>query len=100
MEVDAQLGQAVVGYRAVRDALRSDQAETLVLAGWDQPGLGLPWDAELEICCDALRRRIRVILVDSPQLQRSGGVACLLREPSPRADGLGTATRADYERVA
>lgn len=100
VEVHAQLGQAVVGYRAVLDALRNDQADALVLAGWDQPGRGLPWDAELEICCEALRQRKRVILVDSPQLLESGGVACLLREPCPRADGLETATRAGYERVA
>lgn len=100
VEVYAQRRQAVVGYRAVLDALRHDRAEVLILAGWDQPGLGLPWDAELEVCCEALRRRKRVILVDSPQLRESGSVACLLRESCPRADVSETATRTRYDRVA
>ena len=51
-----------------------------MIADWDQPGLGLPWGEQIELCNQALREGVRVVLADSAYLRESGGVGCMLRE--------------------
>jgi hypothetical protein len=72
-------GDAVVGFRSVLETLEADAAHTLVVSDWDQFGLGLPWEAKVTVCFEALRNRCRIVLCDSVALREAGGVGCLLR---------------------
>jgi hypothetical protein len=74
---------AELGFRAVIDSLRNKTVDTVVLSDWDRFGHGLPWEAKVEICFEALRRRVKVILCDSLRLREAGGVGCLLRQDRP-----------------
>jgi hypothetical protein len=86
---------AVLGYRATLEAVQQGQADAVVISDWDQPGLGLPWEAEIELCREALRRRVPVVLADSLGLRESGSVGCRLARPraqtpaAPRRQGAG-----------
>jgi hypothetical protein len=91
---------AALGYRPALDAIRCSNAEAVVIADWDHPGLGLPREAEIEICFAALRRGIRVLLADSLRLRTAGGVACLLRQPSGQAATAAADHAVRIERVA
>ncbi|MGB5467512.1 MAG: hypothetical protein WBM84_15660 [Sedimenticolaceae bacterium] len=77
---DVITGKALLGYRPTSQALRRREAGTVVIADWDQPGLGLPWVEQIELCNQALREGVRVVLADSVYLRESGGVGCVLRE--------------------
>ena len=98
---DGLLGQpAVAGYRAALDALLGGHADAVFIADWDKPGRGLPNEAKIEVCMEALRRGVRVILAESSRLREGGGVACLCRAAGqpllmPEMDGFG-----GLERVA
>jgi hypothetical protein len=91
---------AALGYRPALDAIRCSNAEAVVIADWDHPGLGLPREAEIEICFAALRRGIRVLLADSLRLRKAGGVACLLRQPSGQAATAAADHAVRIDRVA
>lgn len=78
---DDLLGPPVaMGYRSTLDTLLGGQAEAVFIADWDKPGLGLPNAAKIEVCLEALRRGVRVILAESTRLREVGGVACLCSE--------------------
>lgn len=77
-------GSAVVGYRSTLQAIRHREVAAVVIADWDHPGLGLPWDAVIEICYEAVRAGARIVLADSVPLREAGGVGCLLHSQSGR----------------
>ncbi len=83
-------GSTATGFRSVLQTLRNDAADTVVVSDWDQFGHGLPWEAKVEICFEALRRQCRIVLCDSLPLREAGGVGCLLRR-----DGELSVQRAD-----
>jgi hypothetical protein len=72
-------GDAVVGFRSVLETLEADAADILMISDWDQFGLGLPWEAKVTVCFEALRHGCRIVLCDSVALREAGGVGCLLR---------------------
>lgn len=76
-------GHAVLGFRAVVDAVRRGEAETVMLSDWDNFGHGLPWESKIEVCLEALRHNARILLCDSLALRRAGGVGCMLRQGRP-----------------
>lgn len=80
LAASASSGDTVMGYRETIDAICRREAEMVVIADWDQPGLGLPWEAQMELCHQALRDGVPVVLADAPALREAGGVACRLRE--------------------
>lgn len=93
-------GRSVIGYRSTMQALRSGDVEALVIGDWDQPGLGLPWEAEIQVCHEALRRGVRVVLGDSIRLRQRGGVGCLLRQDAAAARFPVQSQGARLEKVA
>jgi hypothetical protein len=95
-------GDAVTGYRATFDALQRGELDTLVIADWDHPGLGLPWEDEIELCHEALRRGIRLVLADSVGLRQAGGVGGLVGEHcrSRRSAAQSRRHASGLERVA
>lgn len=103
-EATDHCGQGVyaeLGYRATLEALRCANAEAVIIADWDSPGLGLPLESRIEICLAALRQGVRVVLADSVRLRNAGGVACLLRHPSIEIEPQqGDRAGAGLERVA
>ena len=80
IEHEIDPAHAVTGYRSTLQAIRQGLANTVVIADWDQPGLGLPWEEEIGICHEAMRSGARIVLSDSLQLREAGGVGCLLDE--------------------
>jgi hypothetical protein len=94
---EAASGDAVLGYRKTLDVLDRGEAETVVIADWDQPGLGLPWEPQIELCHQALRDGVHVVLGDSPSLRAVGGVGCRLRR---EGGTVGVAHRTGLVRVA
>jgi hypothetical protein len=93
-------GRAATGYRSTLEALRRGDAAALVIADWDRPGLGLPWEAQIQVCHEALRRGIRVVLGDSVRLRENGGVGCLLRHDAASAGLAAQGQAAGLEKVA
>jgi hypothetical protein len=93
-------GRSLLGYRAVIQALRQDTTDAVVIADWDHPGIGLPWEAEVEICLEALQRNKRVVFGDCAQLREAGGVGCLLREGVVPAAYIEPGRRVGLEQVA
>lgn len=89
-----------LGYRSTLQALRCEDAEAVVIGDWDHPGLGLPREAAIEICFEALRRGVRVVLADSLSLRQAGGVGCLLRHPWEEAKTPSVEPSAGFDRVA
>ena len=83
---EAAAGDAVLGYRNTLAVLGRGEADTVVIADWDQPGLGLPWEAQIELCHQALRDGVRVVLGESRSLRAVGGVGCRLRRAGDTAD--------------
>lgn len=98
---DEPLGPPVtLGYRSTLDTLLGGQAEAIFIADWDKPGLGLPNAAKIEVCLEALRRGVRVILAESARLREVGGVACLCADVSQAALMPETESDGLLERVA
>jgi hypothetical protein len=93
---------AVVGYRATLDELRRGGLHTLVIADWDHPGLGLPWEDEIELCHQALRQGVRLVLAESVGLRHAGGVGGLVGERGRSTHSAGPVRRqvSGLERVA
>ena len=89
-----------LGYRSTLRALRCEDAEAVVIGDWDHPGLGLPREAAIEICFEALRRGVRVVLADSLSLRQAGGVGCLLRHRWEEAKTPSVEPSAGFDRVA
>ena len=100
LEGDSQRDNAGLGYRATLEALSRGEADAVVIADWDHAGLGLPWEAKIELCRDALRRDIRVVLADSIRLCRAGGVGCLRRRPTERSATSSRINNAGFGLVA
>lgn len=91
---------SALGYRSTLEALRSENPQAVVVADWEHPGLGLPWETAIEVCFEALRRGVPVVLADSRRLREAGGVGCLLREPVRQPVRPAGASNAGFEQVA
>ena len=100
LDDDGLRDDAVLGYRATIEALSRGETDAVVIADWDRAGLGLPWEAKIELCRETLRRDIRVVLADSISLRSAGGVGCLRRQPSERTVASSRISGAGFGLVA
>jgi peptide subunit release factor 1 (eRF1) len=75
-------GSAVFGQVATEQAVRTGNADTLVVADGRVDAGGSRWDARIELTRLARQQGIPVITSDSDELHYLGGVGCTLRRRS------------------